>query len=83
MEGCTDIRCGYDSGSFAVMSLKSIHLRLRPTYMVLFFKIDTIIIHIQAKHLVSSLLFHDNSSFKLVVYISFGCINNFEICNLF
>ena len=42
--GGTEVRWGYNSGSLALMILKSIHFRKRVTYKVLFFKIDTIII---------------------------------------
>ena len=66
-----------------VMILKSIHLRKRVTYKVLFFKIDTIIINIKQSLQSHSLLFSYKPPPKLIVYISFGCINNFEICKLF
>jgi hypothetical protein len=48
-----------------------------------FFKIDTIIISIKQSNQSHSLLFSYKQSPKLIVNISFGGINNFEICKLF
>jgi hypothetical protein len=50
---------------------------------VLIFKIDTIIINIKQSLQSHSSLFSYKSPPKVIVFTSFGCINNSETCKLF
>jgi hypothetical protein len=68
----------------AVRILKGIHLRTRVTYnKVFFFKIVAIIINIKQSLHSYSFLFSYKPPSKLIAYISFGCVNNFEIYKQF